>query len=180
MKKLHANLALAAERLGWPGVVGLGLLAFVAGFYFSTVRPAQIRVAQLNGEAHRLARERARPVDDAPASTREQLDAFYRFFPPSDQTSVPLGKIFAVARKQRLGLVQGEYRILRESASGLTRYQLTFPLKGTYPQVRRFVAAALAEVPNLLLDSVQFERRKIGESVVNARVKFVMYLGRTT
>jgi len=93
---------------------------------------------------------------------------------------VPLGKIFTVARRQRLGLEQGEYRILRESASGLTRYQLTFPLKGTYPQVRRFVAAALAEVPNLLLDSVQFERRKIGESVVNARVKFVMYLGKTT
>jgi hypothetical protein len=55
-----------------------------------------------------------------------------------------------------------------------------FPLRGTYPQVRRFVAAALARVPHLALDTIQFERSKVGEAVVNAKVTFVLYLGGTS
>jgi type II secretory pathway component PulM len=180
MTRLHARALLAAERLGWPGVVGLGLAAFAAGFYLSTVQPGQARVQQLRTEMSRLESRSVSAADDAPATAREQLDAFYGFFPPAGHTAEPLGRIFSVARKQGLSLERGEYRTLRESTGGLVQFQLMFPLRGTYPQVRRFVAAALARVPHLALDTIQFERSKVGEAVVNAKVTFVLYLGGTS
>lgn len=177
--RLHAQLTAAAERLGWPGVLGLGLLAFAAGFYVSTVRPAQQDALQRGAEALRLEQRRARePKQAAPLNARQQLGKFYGFFPPSNHASEPLGRIFGVAKEHSLRLEEGEYRVLRPDADGLARYQLRFPVRGSYPQVRRFVAAALGNVPNLALDSIKFERKKVDESVVNAKVTFVMYLGR--
>ena len=177
MTRLHAWLVRLTERLGWPGVVGLGLVAFAGGLYLSAVQPGQARLQKLRAEISRLESHSAPAASDAPATRRERLDAFYGFFPPAGHTAEPLGRIFAVASKQGLALDQGEYRYLPESAAGLGQFQLTFPVKGTYPQVRRFVAAARAAVPNLSLDSIQFERGKVGDAVVNVKVTFVMYVG---
>jgi hypothetical protein len=177
--RLSAQLSAAAERLGWPGVLGLGLLAFAAGFYFSSVRPAQQGALERRAEALRLEQRRERePKEAAPLSARQQLGKFYGFFPSADHASAPLGRIFGVAEQHALQLREGEYRVMRSGTDGLARYQLRFPVRGSYPQLRRFVAAALGEVPNLALDSIQFERKKVGESVANAKVTFVMYLGR--
>jgi len=178
MKRLHGNLTLAAQSLGWPGVVGLGLLAFAAGFYFSTLRPAQLRLEQLRRESLELEQLPLRAAVEEPTSNRERLEAFYAFLPPAARTADLLGKVFAAAEKQGLSLEQGDYRVQRDNVGGITHYQVMLPLRGTYPQVRKFVAAALAQVPNLSLDSIQFERQTVGDSTVEAKVKFVMYLGR--
>lgn len=180
MKRLQERLALTMERLGWPGVIGLGLAVFAAGFYVSTVQPGQERLQQLRADILRMEGQRAPAPEDAPATRRERLDAFYGLFPAGGRTADSLGRIFAAASKQGLRLEQGEYRILRESTAGLGQFQLMFPLRGTYPQVRRFVAAARAAVPNLSLDSIQFERSKVGDDVVNVKVTFVMYVGRAS
>jgi hypothetical protein len=58
------------------------------------------------------------------------------------------------------------------------RYQVTLPVRGTYPQIRKFVDGALAQVPALSLDGIQFERRNIGDATVDAKIKFVVYLGK--
>lgn len=178
MNGLRARLVQVADRLGWPGVLGLGLLAFCAGFYLSTVRPGAQRIAQTRSQIVSLDDLRARAAGEQPPSAREQLSAFYGFFPPPGRTADSLGKIFAMAEQQALALEQGDYRVVKESTGALTHYQLVLPLKGTYPQIRKFVAAVLRQQPNVALDGVQFERRKVGDASVDARIRFVMYLGR--
>jgi hypothetical protein len=39
------------------------------------------------------------------------------------------------------------------------------------------VDGALIDVPTLSLDSIQFERQKVGDASVDAKVKLVVYLG---
>jgi hypothetical protein len=177
MKRLHAMIVYGADSLGWPGILGLGLLAFIAGFYFSTFRPEQMRLEDLRSEVSKMEEKRARAAGEEPKTPSDKLNAFYGFFPPSDRIAGLLGKIFGAADKQALKLEQGEYRAVRDNVGRLTRYQVILPVKGTYPQVRKFVVGALAEVPNLSLDSIQFERQKVGDSMVEAKVKLVMYLG---
>jgi hypothetical protein len=177
MKRLHAMIARGAEILGWPGILGLGLLAFVAGFYFSTYYPQQMRLDNLRSEALTLDEKRAHSGGAGPKSSGEQLTAFYGFFPPSDHVADLLGKLYGIANKESVKLEQGDYRAVRDTVGMLTHYQVTFPLKGTYSQLRKFVATALAEVPNLSLESIQFERQKVGDSMVDAKVKLVLYLG---
>ena len=177
MKRLHARIVYGAQSLGWPGILGLGLLAFIAGFYFSTFRTEQMRLEDLHSEVSKLEEKRSRAASEEPKTPSDRLNAFYGLLPPSDHIADLLGKIFGVADQQTLILEQGEYRAVRDNVSRLTHYQIMLPVKGTYPQVRKFVAAALAEVPNLSLDSIQFERQKVGDSMVDAKVKLVLYLG---
>jgi Pilus assembly protein, PilO len=176
MKRLHALIVYGAESLGRSGIVGLGLLAFVVGFYFSTFRPQQMRLEELRIQISKLEESRTRAAEE-PKSPGDKLNAFYGFLPPSNHIADLLEKIYGAAESQKLKLEQGEYRAVRSSVSRLTDYQVILPIKGTYPQVRKFVATALAEVPNLSLDSIQFERQKVGDSTVDAKVKLVLYLG---
>ena len=175
--RMHASIVRGAESLGWPGMVGLGLLAFVAAFYFSTYRPEQMRLDDLRGEIAKIEDGRVRAEIDEPKTGIDKLNAFYGYFPPSERIADLLGEIYAVAARQSLTLDQGEYRVVRDSVGRLTHFQVILPVRGTYPQVRKFVAAALASVPNLSLDSVQFERQKVGDAVIEAKIKLVMYLG---
>ena len=176
MKRFEAMLGLGAT-LGWPGILGLGLLVSIGGFYVSALAPQQTRIEELHQESLQLRQKAKRSDSDAPQAPAEKLAAFYGFFPPPKDLPDLLEKIFGAAKLQTLVLEHGEYRALKEGVGKLTRYQLTLPVRGTYPQIRKFVDAALAEVPALSLDSIQFERRKIGEATVDAKIKLVVYLG---
>jgi hypothetical protein len=178
MKRLQAFVNQGATMLGVPGVVGLGLLAFVAAFYFFTVFPEQRRLENVRQEVAKARSERvARTAATAPKSPVDRLSAFYGAFPPPKALPDLLEKVFAAANKETLKLEQGEYRVVRDNAGGLTQFQLTFPVHGSYPQIRRFVDGALFEVPTLSLDSIQFERQKVGDQAVDAKVKLIVYLG---
>jgi hypothetical protein len=52
------------------------------------------------------------------------------------------------------------------------------PVRGTYPQIRKFVDGAMAEVSTLSLNSIQFDRQKVGDPMVDATVKLTVYLGK--
>jgi hypothetical protein len=176
MNRLHAATAYIAQSLGWPGIMGLGLLAFIGGFYFSTFRAEQIRLDDLRSQISKMEDKRTRAGSAEAKTPGENLNAFYASFPPSDHIADLLGKIYGVAEQQALKLDQGEYRAVRDNVGRLTHYQIILPVKSTYPQVRKFVAAALVEVPNLSLDSIQFERQKVGDTTVEAKVTLVLYL----
>jgi Tfp pilus assembly protein PilO len=178
MRRLHFMVVGAAESLGWPGILGLGLLAFIAAFYFSAFRPEELRVEELLRQASKLEDMRSRNASEEPKSPGEQLNAFYGLLPPSNHIADLLAKIYGAAERQSLKLEQGEYRAVADNVSKLTHYQVMLPVKGTYPQVRKFVASALTEVPNLSLESIQFERQKVSDTIVDAKIKMVLYLGR--
>lgn len=169
-------------RLTWPWLAAGSLLAFGAGFYFSVVDPARDDLAAmrrnllaLQQEIRRADYAPARPVQPA-AST--QLAQFYQFFPSERSLPDWMDKIFAAAGENELTLVQGEYQVSRESSGKLLRYQVTLPLKGTYPNIRGFIDGVLSEVPIASLDNVKFERQKIGENKVEATVSLTLYVGR--
>lgn len=177
MKQLHALLGPGAASIGWTGVLGLGLLVCVAAFYVSTLAPLQLRLEALRQENMQLRHQAKASAKDAPQAPAEKLAAFYGYFPPSKSLPDLLDKIFASAKRQSLVLEHGEYRAHKDSVGELVRYQLMLPVRGGYPQIRKFVDAALAEVPALALDSIQFERRKIGDAAVDAKLKLVVFLG---
>ena len=180
MKRIHSAVASGVASLGWPGILGLGLLVFVCGFYFSTLPAEQSRLDDLRQQIAKAREQRAAPANDAgaPTSPADKLAAFYGFFPrPTDLPDL-LGKVFAAGKGQGLQLERGEYRVVRDTAGGLTQFQLTLPVRGTYPQIRKFVDGAMAEVSTLSLDSIQFDRQKVGDPNVDAKVKLIVYLGK--
>lgn len=168
--------------LGLEGTIGLALLASSLLAYFFVLIPAESRIGELNRNISSLsasAREPNKRLASAPVTAPAQLAAYYRFFPPETSTPDWLDKVFNAARKQRLELIEGKYRVRHERAGSLIRYQMTLPVKGTYAQVQHFIAAVLSEIPIAALKGVTFERHKIGDAVVEAKIQLTLYLGET-
>lgn len=171
------RLRTAIERLGRVGGFGIALLFGGAVFYVTAVLPAEQELAALQERrmAEDLARRSGRPAVDSVA----QLNEFLEFFPPSDSVTHWLGRVYAAAGKEGLQLVQGTYKVRGESGVGLVAFQLTLPVRGSYPQVRRFIAQVLAEVPAASLESVQFQRERSADGAVDAKVVFALHVRET-
>jgi Tfp pilus assembly protein PilO len=170
-------------RLGWPGALGLLVLAGCLAAWFTLVQPARQRLQQARLSATSLQERIARAGDDArnkPLSLQEQLDAFYRIFPSERDAAEWVGRIAAIAQRDGLGLHQAEYKATPDKSGKLTRLQMSLPLRGDYQVVRRFLTDLRSEVPIVAVEQVQLERQKVGDAAVDARVRLVIFLGRAS
>jgi hypothetical protein len=182
--KLLRSFAVRREhvQLGSPGAIGLGTLAACLGLYFSVLQPAlqrrdDARLAATSVQA-RIGEVGIDSNGRAPLG--EQLAAFYRIFPGEQDSTDSVGKIAAVAKRDGLVLHQAEYKAERDKTGKLTRFQMDLPLKGEYQTLRRFLSDLHAEMPTVSLEQVQFERQKVGDPQVDAKVRLVIYLGRSS
>jgi Tfp pilus assembly protein PilO len=172
---------LLARRSGgpvWPAIGGLVLLAASGAFYLGVMVPQQARLEQLQARMQKQRQAAQRPEPEAPLGPAQKLAAFYGSFPAPETLPDLLEHVYRAARQQALVLEQGEYRAINDAPDDLVRYQVTLPVRGTYPQIRKFVDGALAGVQTLSLESIQFERQKVGDTAVEAKARFVVYLGK--
>jgi hypothetical protein len=168
-----------AHAFGWPGAAAILLLVLYTCFVFFVRNPLQGRIVTLQQEAATLrALSSVKSREQKILNPADQLVEFYRFFPKQDTVSDWMEKLYAAAMQQGLNVEQGEYRLAHDRNSKNTRYDIVLPLKGGYLQIRKFIAQALAEVPTLSLDGISFARQKIGDSTVDAQLRFTLYLGK--
>ncbi len=177
-EKLRWHSQRLLPQLGWPGMVAVALLVASIPFYFSAIRPLQSNLDALK-QSLEYARDPVK-VDHSADTPMEQLDEFYRFFPSEEDSPRWLGKMVEIADKNGLVLNHGEYAVVRDSAGQLRRFKITLPVQGTYPQIRRYLAALIAEIPNMALENVQFERKDIEDKKLQARIRLVLYLGQAS
>lgn len=180
--RLRPVFAIRREHIqfGLPGAIGTGVLALCLGLYISMLRPAEQRLDAARLAATSLQKRGLQAGADANgrAPLGEQLAAFYRIFPGEQEAIDSVGKIVAIARRDGLVLEQAEYKAERDKTGKLTRFQINLPLKAEYPTLRRFLSDVHADMPTVSLDQVQFERQKVGDPQVDARVRLVIFLGR--
>jgi Tfp pilus assembly protein PilO len=177
---LNRPVGRGLRRLGLPGMAGIGLWAMAATFYFSAVLPEQERLDAVRLRVDSLHERIASAGSRMAASERpaaEQLAEFYRLFPDEKNTPDWIGKIVASARSCGLTLDQGEYRSSRDKFGKLTRLQMTLPVRGEYRQIRQFLARTSVDVPIASLEQVQFERQKVSDATVDAKIRLVLHLG---
>jgi Tfp pilus assembly protein PilO len=179
MENLMLRLNSAMTSLGAAGVVGLGLLVFGGAFYVSAVAPARDELTRLEARAARAGSNAARGATDAGdalASGVEQLEKFQKRFPAFGEAPGLVLKLHTIAAANGLALETGEYRLIKDRDSTVARYQITLPLKGSYPQVRLFLAQLLDEVPALSLDEIAIKRDSVNARSAETRVRLTAYL----
>lgn len=179
-RSLNHLLGRRMRRFGVAGAVGAAAWGVAVLFYFLALLPAQQRLAEVRLRAASIESHATQAGRSGTERASEQLAEFYRLFP--DETSAPnwIGKIAAIAETCGLSLEQGEYQAVRERTGHLTRFQMTLPLRGEYRQIRQFLARTRVSVPVVSLEQVQFERQKVGDPLVDARVRLVLYLERSS
>lgn len=165
--------------LGLPGLVAIGLLTACAAFYVFTISRAEGQLVSVRHQVlavQEQAKRGTRESTSLQGTSEEQLARFYNLFPPNDDLPQRMETIFALAQKQGLGLEQGEYKVMRDTDGGLVRFQMTFPVKGEYPRIRKYLTSLMADIPTLALQKVQFKRERVGDATVDADIKLVLYL----
>jgi Tfp pilus assembly protein PilO len=167
-----------ARRLSWPVAVALGLAAFDLAFCFSTVQPALEQRAAMRAEASRAHAAAAETAirSNPPRNPEVELASFYAALPKAANAPDLLRRLHRAAETQGLVLEKAEYRPLPDPGGRLTRYQILLPARGTYPEVRRFLAQAGREVPGLSLDGITFQRQQIGDEALEAQIKLTLFL----
>lgn len=161
------------------GYAAVALFIGTVAFVYLYLTPLQNRIAHLQEEAQALRdKSKSKLSGKKNNNPAEQLAEFYRFFPKEDSAPDAMAIVFQAAAQQNLMLDQAEYHQAHDRDSKLMRYEIVLPIKGSYIQVRKFIAQALADVPNLSLDSMTFSRQKIGDSSVDAQLRFTLYLAR--
>jgi Tfp pilus assembly protein PilO len=169
--------------LGWPGILGIGVLVMCATFYLSTLQPAAERLRETQQSAASLRDQMKQAGEVAKGPERpvaEQLAEFYKLFPNEKDLPDWLAKVFAAAQAQGLVLEQGEYKTQRDKIGHLMHYEITLPVKGEYPQIRKFLAALTRDVPIVGLQQIEFERQKVGTPTVDSKIRLVLYLEQQT
>jgi hypothetical protein len=167
-----------ARSLNRIAVLGLGLLAFEAGFYFITVAPMLEARDALRARvfAQHLPATQNSQSTAVNADPRLDLAKFYATLGRPSNVPDLLRRLHADAKNHGLLLQQAEYRPVPNPVAKVLRYQILLPAKGTYPEIRMFLAQASRDLPGLAIDGLNFQRQQIGDGVVDAQIKLSLFL----
>ncbi|MBI5438949.1 MAG: type 4a pilus biogenesis protein PilO [Nitrosomonadales bacterium] len=152
------------------------MLAFCAMFYAANEVPLRNEVQALQHEAVVL-QARSRPTpEQVRQQPNRQLEAFYESFPAVKAAPDSLRLLNQTALEQGVTLEQGEYHLVRNGSDKLVRYEILLPVKADYLHLRKFISRLLADMPHATLDSVDFQRQKISDTMLDAQVKLTLFL----
>lgn len=145
---------------GWPGGLGLVLLAaaLILPWHRQTVLDAE--EAALQQRLHLRQTEQARQVRAAAAAgptAASAVEAARTALPGMDQRGALVRQLLQLAEGGGLAIGAADYTLQPEEP-GLQRLRVTLPLGGSYAQLRRFIARVLNQMPATALDSLQLDR----------------------
>lgn len=167
----------AANRQPWPLAALALVTAAVGGHVFvlpareAAIDDAARRLASLDKEMRRAAI--ARQVrESSPTEARQRL---LDRFPTEVQLNATLGRMLDKAKGAGLQVPSGDYRLQLDKKGPIDRYVLTLPVKGSYLNIRRYVAAVCAEFPDLAVEDIGLRRENIGATEVEAQLRFMLF-----
>jgi len=170
------------QGLGVPGLLGAGLLLVAALYAVAGLLPAWQDLQQLEQQTRDASEYLARVEDGslaAPLVPQRQLDDFHSKLPSQPLATVAIDRIYALAAQEHITLARGEYALGVDPKTHLARYQILLPVRGSYPQLRRFLHALLGQLPAVVVEDVEFQRKKIADTELTGRIRMTLYLSRS-
>lgn len=168
----------ALRRVGWPGWAGISLVLVLVVYAFVDAWPSVRYAHELEVQRAILAKLLSQDVSipkDVPRSPVQKLLSYYEKFPESGTIPGTLTQINELAAQLQLTLDIGEYEVVRIADSPIDRMRITFPVKGKYVPVRKFVSEVLLNHPNLSLESLSVRRGKVADDLLDCRIVFVLF-----
>ena len=171
-----------ARHLSWQWMAFFLILAGSIGFYLGAIMPMRHALAETTQRAIELQQNaenlQQASIDATRRAPAGQIEEFDSYFPTENSAPDTLELMMREATKKGLVPKQAEYRVIRTNPGEVLSYQLTLPLKGTYPQLVEFISDILPKVKNISLDNIVFQRQKISETRPDSTLMLTLYLRR--
>jgi len=169
--RLHLEV-LVQRYSAWLLVSGL-LLVAVSVAAWSMVAPLR---SDLAGMRVQLAQAEAdlgsQPTTQALPRHDNELPAA---LPARSSAAAAIERLIDLAKEHQLDIAQAEYQMGGDRRDILESLQITLPLEGDYPSVRRWIEDVLRALPNASVDRIGFERSAVSTSRIVARVKLTLW-----
>jgi len=172
---LLPHVSRQVQILGRTGVAGAALIVFALAFFFGANSPLQSQLAEMQSTLDAAQTSNASLPATAPAPQSE-LKAFMTRLPTRAELPTLTGQIVAQAASAGISLERGTYDFTITSSGQLVRARMSFPVHGRYPDIRHFIDGTLAAVPGAAVDALRFERKSVGDTEIDADVRFAIYL----
>lgn len=166
---MKAALQRLHQALGLPGLAGVAALLLAAAALLLAQR-WDARATALQAEARAL-RAQARPAAAAAVPVSAQL--WQATLPGAAERQQRLADLLELGIRLELSGARTEHRLA--TSEGLERLRVTMPVSGSYAQLRRFIAAALAHDPALSLDAVKLRRASPLAAEVEAELQWSLH-----
>ena len=170
------------QRAGWPGLVAALLLVLALGYALLGLLPAWQALENLQRNSQQasdyLAQIESGTAQLPRVPTRE-LDDFHRTLPAQLDATSAIDRIYELAAQEHITLDRGEYSLGIDPKTRLARYQILLPVRGSYMQLRGFLHALLNELPAVVLEDLDFQRKDIADSELSGRIRMTLYLSRS-
>lgn len=178
MTRVRFSWAACRAALGRSGLAGVALMLAALAFFATAVQQRQVDAQRLQEQTDVLQERHGKPRahPDGAATPEEELRAFIEYFPPAATLQDWIERIQLAGAASGVNVERADYKLASEQAAGLTRYQITLPVKGTYAEIRSFVASLLEVVPTLALVDIDLKRDAIGAAAVEARLTLSLFL----
>ncbi len=165
------HLAWSVGRTGRPGLVGIALLAASVVFLLSTHLKIVDEVQSLRADLATARQQSTLAPRQAPSDPLRALAGL----PTRAEMPALLGALLKQADAAHLTLDTGKYETSTTKTGSVVRYNITFPVVGPYPQVRKFIDSTLESMPAVAISDLAFERKSIGDSTVEAHIRLTIF-----
>ncbi len=159
-----------ARRLGTTMLAGIAAVVLAATVFIANNLPQGGLVAALKSQLVHLA-----PVAGGMAAS-PLSGSVLSALPPRGEAPEIVAKILEEARASGVDLPRGQYEFVPARDGIAARYQMTFPVHATYPQLREFMDRTLVALPAVAVEGMRIERKAVGEEGVDAELKFSAFV----
>ncbi|AZP13389.1 hypothetical protein [Undibacterium parvum] len=119
----------------------------------------------------------ARPIVPVLSVSEQNRAKFFDVLGETAYAEQQVKTLFTIAESLGLSLNQGEYKSNFDKNSNTYVYQIQLPVKGPYLVIRQFCEKTLLAIPFASLDEMSFKREAIGSNILEAKLRFSLYLG---
>jgi hypothetical protein len=176
----RTTVEIALWRQGWALPLAAACLVSAGLGYLTFVKPSRELLVtakfELGREQERLAVPAHVKPMDRDLNNPERLGALQATLRPYADAGELVRKMASLAQAQQINLSQSDYQLQGSSTIGVSRVQITQPVRASYPQLRRYIEHVLQAVPNASLDQVTIGRDNVTQSHVEARLKWSLWL----
>jgi hypothetical protein len=157
-------------RLGPAGQAGLTAVVAALVIAVSTLLPARHALEALSAELARAQHPSAAAIAD------QAIPHLVASFPARAQIPAVIGQVVIQAKAAGVSLDKGHYLYVPPKSGAIARYELEFPVKAGYPEIRSFINRTLSAVPAVALNKLHVERKAVGDPMVSADIGFVVFV----
>jgi hypothetical protein len=168
--QLVPRLQYQVMRLGPAGQAGLAVIVAAVVFAATTLLPARHALDVLGADIARAQHPAIAPGGD------QAVPQLVESLPTRSQMPTVIGLMYTQAKASNVSLDVGHYSYSQAKAGSLARYQVEFPVKAGYPDIRNFINKTLTAVPAAALAKLHVERKTVGDQTVNADIAFVVFV----